>query len=399
MSKSEKSGSMKNIIKASWFTPTTRGWGLTLALVGSPGVSKSAQVVQAAKEWGFESEVLSPGERGEGAFGVVPVPVGEGDKCRLAYPAPDWVDKFAKGRRGVVVLEELTTASPALQPALLGISLDKRIGTHQFGPNVRVMAIYNPPAEAAAGYELSMAQANRLGHLEFDAGGLDEYADYLNSVDAFAERVVSVKDANAEEARVLLLWNEEFTKAKGKVLGFLRARPEFLHKQPKADDPQASRAWSSRRSIEMATRALASSIIHELSETEQYAFFASFVGDGMAGEFFAWLEAQDLPNPYELLDGKVTFEHNSTRLDRTQAVLAACVSCIASEKDAKVKRAWARKLWELLYNVTNANSPGIVWSPAKLLGKIDGLATPEARKVTKALGGDNWLKEAGLVNE
>jgi hypothetical protein len=281
----------------------------------------------------------------------------------------------------------------------LGISLDKRIGTHQFGPNVRVMAIYNPPSEAAAGYELSMAQANRLGHLEFDAGGLDEYADYLNSVDAFAERAVSVKDADAEEARVLLLWNKEFTKAKGKVLGFLRARPEFLHKQPKADDPQASRAWSSRRSIEMATRALASSIIHELSETEQYAFFASFVGDGMAGEFFAWLEAQDLPNPYELLDGLVEFKHDSTRLDRTQAVLTSCVSCLASEKDAKVKRERARRLWALLYDVTNANSPGIVWSPAKQLGKLDGLASPEARKVTKALGGDNWLKEAGLVNE
>ncbi len=53
--------------------------------------------------------------------------------------------------------------------------------------------------------------------------------------------------ALVEEERVMNAWPNAEAKAKGLVAGFLRRRPELLHKQPKADDPQASRAWPSRR--------------------------------------------------------------------------------------------------------------------------------------------------------
>ncbi len=105
---------------------TTPG-ALTPVIVGPPGIGKSQRVKKLGAELFGDgmTEVLSPGERGEGAFGVVPVPNGDG---YLHYPAPDWVKRFAESGRGLVFVDEINTAPPALQPALLGLILDGRIG-------------------------------------------------------------------------------------------------------------------------------------------------------------------------------------------------------------------------------------------------------------------------------
>jgi len=63
---------------------TTPG-ALTPVVVGAPGIGKSQRVKALATSLGWDCEVLSPGERGEGAFGVVPVPNGDG---YLLYPGP-----------------------------------------------------------------------------------------------------------------------------------------------------------------------------------------------------------------------------------------------------------------------------------------------------------------------
>src|SRR5260370_41568839 len=87
------------------FTPlSSGGWGLPVLWWGPPGVGKSAVIEELEHRYGLPVETLSPGERGEGAFGVVPVPV----DGVLRYPPPDWVTRMADG--GIVFLDEISVA-------------------------------------------------------------------------------------------------------------------------------------------------------------------------------------------------------------------------------------------------------------------------------------------------
>ena len=90
---------MDQILKAMLFTPVCGGggkppgrWGLPIMFVGRPGTAKTSIIRSLTEQMGMQCEILSPAERGEGAFGVVPVP----QDGILTYPMPDWTFKFVK---------------------------------------------------------------------------------------------------------------------------------------------------------------------------------------------------------------------------------------------------------------------------------------------------------------
>lgn len=374
--------SMKRLMKTAWYTPTGIGWGLPLAMVASPGTSKTAQIVQLAAECGLPIEVLAPGERGEGAFGVVPVP----HEDILRYPAPEWTEKFKKDGRGVVFVDELTTAPPALQPPLLGLFLEGRIGGVTLPSGVRRIAAYNNVEEAAAGYDLPPPLANRMGHIPFDAGGVEEWTDWLvgsNTVSAVNQQ----KSKPAEEEKyVLELWQEAYAVAIGKIASFVKRRPELLHKMPPPHDPNASSAWPSRRTWEMATRALASSAIQNLEESEETSLISAFVGGDVAAELYTHLHLEELPDPAEILDGKIKFEHDSTRLDRSFAVLSGCTALVVPT-DARKRVERAKMLWKILATITEAGDKDVAFGPARRMAKANLLNVVESRKTLTSLHG------------
>jgi len=381
---------MQKIIKTVWFTPTHRGWGLPLAFEASPGTSKTAQILQVSRTCGFYCEVLSPGERGEGAFGVVPVP----DKGVLTYPAPEWTKRFEQDGRGVVFLDELTTAAPALQPPLLGLFLEGRIGGYTLPAGVRLIAAYNKPEEAAAGYDLPAPVANRMGHMLFDAGDVEAWIDWLMTEDGLGAGTLEPINPEEEEERVLFRWSESFAVAKGKVAAFVKRRGELLHRMPPVHDPNASRAWPSRRSWEFATRALAASAIHDLTEDESISLVGAFVGTDVAGEFLTFLKEHDLPDPVELLDGKITFKHEPLRLDRTYAVLSACTALVVPPKAAR-RDERARVLWTILHDIVKAGAKDVAFGPARRMAKAGHLKHKEARPVLAQL--NKVMEAAGIT--
>lgn len=343
----------KDILKAAVFTPTRRGWGLPIAFHASPGMAKTAQIAEFAAEAQLDLEILSPGERGEGAFGVVPVPqTFKGKKSEdahtlLTYPAPDWSEKFFKSGRGIVFVDELTTAPPALQPPLLGLFLEGRVGGTLLPPGVRFIAAYNAAEEAAGGYELPPPVANRMGHIAFDPGTLDNWGSWLISAGTSDDVVQTKIDPSAEEERVLKIWPDHFAEAKGKVLGYLKSQPQRLHQMPPITDPAASRGWPSHRTWEYATRALAASTVHNLSENDTMILVASFIGEKVAAEFHSFLRNSDLPAAADLLDKKVKFKHNAKRIDKTYSVLTACAALVVPTNATKrEKRVTA--LWEII---------------------------------------------------
>jgi hypothetical protein len=378
---------IKRLIHVVWFTPTHRGWGLPVAFRASPGMSKTAQIRQAAAECGLPCEILSPGERGEGAFGVVPVPKDD----ILTYPPAEWIKKFYPNKkdetpRGVVFVDELTTAPPALQPPLLGLFLEGRIGGTELPPGVRCIAAYNDVDEAAAGYDLPPPLANRMGHIPFDPGAVEEWTDWLVGANGIGSHYTQKIDCAAEEARVLAAWPEAFALAKGKAVAFLRTRPAFLHKMPPPHDPAASKAWPSRRTWEFAVRALASSSVHGVEEDIETQLISAFVGDAIAGELYTFLRDEDLPDPADILDGSIEFKHDARRLDRSFAILAACTALVVPE-NAKKRDARGKHLWEIIAQIAKDGAKDVVFGAAQRLAKSGHLGHIEARPALAMLQG------------
>ena len=62
-----------SLFRAAIFTPMSRGrWGLPLLAWSKPGEGKSAVLRELCESFGLPLVILSPGEMGEGAFGLHP---------------------------------------------------------------------------------------------------------------------------------------------------------------------------------------------------------------------------------------------------------------------------------------------------------------------------------------
>jgi hypothetical protein len=355
---------IESILKVLWFTPGRRGrWGLPACWWAGPGVGKTTQIEHAARAFGLgHCETLSPGERGEGAFGVVPMPSADGS--RLLYPAPDWTAHFAHDKGGVVFVDEINRAAPAIQPPLLGLINELRIGGQYLGSRTRVAAAANPTETAPGVYEMDPAEANRMGHLEWPAPAAEDWGGWALG-GCNGEHVECEFDALAEEERVLKAWPDAFGNVVGRVTAFLRAYPSLLWKQPAEGDPNRGRAWPSPRSWELGLRALAGCLVHKVDAETTDLILAAFIGQAAAAQYSDWLAKQDLPDPIKVLDGQVKFKPDPDRLDRTVAVLSSCAAIVAPAKSSK-REARTKRLWEIIYVVLDA-TPDIVEAPVKVL--------------------------------
>jgi DNA polymerase III delta prime subunit len=371
----------KQIIHAALFTPISRGrWGLPLLFSGPPGVAKTQTAQAVGQSAGLAVEVLSPGERGEGAFGVIPVPVEVGGRTVLTNPIPEWSLKMKE--RGLIIIDEISSAPPALQPPLLGLIQERMIGGNYLPAGVRVLATANPTAMAAGGWDLAMPVANRLGHIEWEAPTAAEWSEWLlGEVDTKIGDDKAPLDAAAEEARVLAAWPAPWAKARGLVAGFVKRRIDLLLKVPEVNSPEASKAWPSPRSWENACRALASAMVHGLKAAERDALVSAFIGTGAATEFLAYCAKTDLPDPADILDGKAKFKHDPTRLDISDAVLSSCTALIAGDKGA-IQKSRASRFWVLLETMMD-DAADLVEAPARALARARLLGAASTKTLAK----------------
>lgn len=335
------------ILHAVLFCRLGRRWGLPALLWGEPGTGKTAMIDMLSRQVSMPFERVSPAERGEGQFGVVPVPGADG---LLHYPPPDWVQKFsAANGRGILFLDEISTAPPMIQAPLLGAVQLRTIGSHYLGDGVRVIGAANETKDAAGGWDLASPLANRFGHFDFEGLDANAWVEGLLGGFGLEENVASI-DPAAEEARVVKAWPSADAMARGLVGGFITRRPELLHKRPEKAAASSSRSWPSRRSVEYAAVALASAQVHGLNEIDTDELLAGFVGLPWVTEFHAWRDNMDLPDPADLLDGKVKFHHEERRLDRSLAVLSSCAALVIPEKTPN-RVARAAECWNLIGQV------------------------------------------------
>ena len=189
---------------------------------------------------GLPCETVIASIREPSDFAGLPIVVGDG--VRFAPPA--WARRLAEAGHGLLFLDELSTAPPAVQAALLRVVLERVVGDLTLPDAVAVVAAANPPEQAADGWDLSAPLANRLCHLAWQTDPRS-VADGLAG--GWAAPVVPVLPDG---------WQAEEILSRGLVAAFLHVRPA-LACAPPSDAASAGRGWPSPRTWEMAARLMA----------------------------------------------------------------------------------------------------------------------------------------------
>ena len=120
-------------------------------LWGAPGTGKTSAIRAMAQTMGLPCETVIASIREPSDFAGLPIVVGDG--VRFAPPA--WARRLAEAGHGLLFLDELSTAPPAVQAALLRVVLERVVGDLTLPDAVAVVAAANPPEQAADGWDLA----------------------------------------------------------------------------------------------------------------------------------------------------------------------------------------------------------------------------------------------------
>jgi MoxR-like ATPase len=228
------------------------GLKLSTMIWGPPGIGKSSIVAQTAEAKGLDlidvrlSQLAPTDLRG--------LPVAEGGVSRW-YP-PEFLPRDG---RGILFLDELNMAPPAMQGMAQQLILDRRVGSYVLPEGWFIWAAGNRKEDRASVFDMPSPLANRFLHLEVEPHWESWKAHALN--------------AGVHE----------------QVIAFLAFRPNLLHQI----DPHKP-AWPSPRAWSTAGR------LHGAGLD-----IAPVVGAAVAGEFLSYIQLyKSLPDLDPIFEGK-----------------------------------------------------------------------------------------------
>ncbi|MEU4641502.1 MoxR family ATPase [Micromonospora sp. NPDC023814] len=341
--------------------PDTQLEALTLAVAadlpvllwGEPGIGKTAALTQLAATLDLPLTTVVASVHEPSDFSGLPI-VGD-DPAAQGVPMapPDWAVRLVRAGRGLLFLDELSTAPPAVQAALLRLVLERRIGTLRLPPGVRIVAAANPRSSAADGWELSAPLANRFVHLQWAH-----------------DNDVVVRGLGGTWPRAVLprldpaLLSEAVTFARRAVCGLLTARPGLVHRLP-SNEGRRGGPWPSPRSWDMTLRLVAFATAAGVSRDVLSLLVRGTVGDGPGLELLASMDRMDLPDPEALLADPAAAVLPE-RGDLRQAVLDGVVEAVRRRPE---KARWDAA-WALLVRALETGGPDLVVVPATTLAAL-----------------------------
>ncbi len=292
-------------------------------LWGPPGIGKTATIRALAEAMKLPLEVVIAAIHEPADFSGLPSPQGD----RVCYLPPEWAVRLASAGHGILFLDEISTAPPAVQAALLRVVLERRVGQLALPDDVVVIAAANPPDETAGGWELGPPLANRFCHLDWPVPSASDWSTGLTTGWAALHPPAELQE-----------WRSALPTARGLVAGFLASAPHHLFNLPE-DPAQRGRAWPSPRTWEMASRMLAAALALGPSEELLVAAVGGCVGMGVAYEFAALVSGDRLLDPYAVLADP---EHSPlpTRPDKLIALLMAAAAVASQDPDQYWAAAW-----------------------------------------------------------
>lgn len=229
---------------------------LSVMIWGAPGIGKSSIVRDIAieRDLGFVDVRLS--QLAPTDLRGLPVP--HEDHC--AWLPPEFLPRDGSG---ILFMDEINMAPPAMQGVAQQLILDRRVGSYEVPPGWFVFAAGNRKEDRAAVFDMPSPLANRFIHLEVESSA-EDFRQYAYAR-GFDERLIA----------------------------FVAFREDLLHKML-----DGVNAWPSPRSWEMANQLLGV----ELD-------IAPAVGIGPAAEFYAYLELlSDTPDVDGVIAGKQGIE-------------------------------------------------------------------------------------------
>ncbi|MBO0868464.1 MAG: AAA family ATPase [Micromonosporaceae bacterium] len=326
---------------------------LPVLLWGEPGIGKSATLAQLAAGLGLPMETVIASIHEPSDFSGLPIIGDNPGRDGVPMAPPDWAVRVARRGRGLLFFDELSSAPPAVQAALLRVVLERRVGSLELPEPVRIVAAANPPASAADGWHLSPPLANRFVHLDWTHDPAIVARGLAGTWPAVTVPAIQPERVAAALAR-----------ARGLVAGFLTARPGLVHQLP-TDAQARGRAWPSPRTWEMALRLFAFADASLARRDVLGAALTAAVGDVAGIELLTFAEELDLPDPERVLARPEAFALPD-RGDRQLAFLTAVVSAVQSRPD---QQRW-EAAWAVLAKAVDAGVPDVAAGAATDLAAL-----------------------------
>ncbi|MFE1194014.1 AAA family ATPase [Streptomyces olivaceoviridis] len=336
---------------------------LPVLLWGEPGIGKTAALTQLAHSLGLPLTTVIASVHEPSDFSGLPI-VGDDPAVRgVPMAPPQWAVELVRAGRGLLFLDELSTATPAVQAALLRVVLERKVGALQLPRGVRIVAAANPRASAADGWELSPPLANRFVHLH-----------WVHDPEVVVRGLGGVWPRAELPRLVPERLPEAVAHARRAVCGFLRARPTLIHRLPSTETRRGT-AWPSPRSWEAALTLLAFGTAASVSREVLALLVRGAVGDGPGLELLAHLDRMDLPDPESLLADPASAEL-PVRGDLRQAALEAVVAAVGARPE---RQRWEAG-WAVLVRALETGAPDLLVAPAAALAALrrDDWEVPDA---------------------
>lgn len=292
-------------------------------LWGPPGQGKSSAIDAYALVQGLHAEVVIASFRDPSDFAGLPVITGEGVRLESPVWAKRLIKADAAGQGGLLFFDELSTAVPATQAALLRVITDRVVGDTDLPDGVRIVAAANPPEQAADGWDLAAPTANRFVHLDWKLPA-EVVADGLSGV-GWPE----VPPVN------LATVDQQFVQAGAVIGAFLRARPVLVTVLPDSAAAQG-RAYPTPRSWEMVKKLLAVCWSTGASAPVIATLLAGAIGEAAAHEFITFMRDLNLPNPDDVLADP----ENYIVPEKAHEAYAVGVSCLLAVENTNTAERW-----------------------------------------------------------
>jgi hypothetical protein len=202
------------------FQSTQHGHHTPVMLWGPPGVGKSQMVAQVAAR--HEAPLIDIRLSQMEPSDLRGIPFLKDEIVDWAIPAM-LPDVKRHGTKGILFLDEITSAPPSVSAAAYQLILDRRLGEYEVPNQWAIIAAGNRQGDRGVTYTMPAPLANRFSHYEVDVN-LDDWVAwaYANGIDE-------------------------------RVIGFLRFRPDLVFDFDPSYNPVA---FPSPRSWEFAHRAL-----------------------------------------------------------------------------------------------------------------------------------------------
>ena len=243
-----------------------------LFIWGPPGIGKSEVVADVTKELGGHMIDLRMAQMEP--TDIRGIPYFNKDLNKMDWAAPvDLPDAELASKYPIVVLflDEMNSASPAVQAAGYQLILNLRVGKYVLPDNVVIVAAGNRDSDKGVTYRMPMPLANRFLHLEMRAD--------FTSWQTWAVNKGIHKD----------------------VVGYLSFAKQDLNE---FDSKSSSRAFATPRSW-----CFVSDLLNDDDDTDPDTILnliSGAVGDGLAIKFAAHRRfSGKMPNPIDILSGKV----------------------------------------------------------------------------------------------